>query len=64
MYISYFTGVLVTLVWFLPRWVRCYELLYVHISYVLSNRVANWVWWDYRRDVVNIWDMGNPLVVL
>jgi hypothetical protein len=41
--ISYFAGTLVTLVWFLPRWVQCYELLYVHMRYVPFNLVASWV---------------------
>jgi hypothetical protein len=30
-YISYFAGIVVALVRFLPRWVCCYELLYVHM---------------------------------
>jgi hypothetical protein len=41
--ISYFAGILVALVWFLPRWVRCYELLYIHMRYNPFNRVASWV---------------------
>jgi hypothetical protein len=32
--VSYFAGILVSLVWFLPGWVRCYELLCVHMRYL------------------------------
>jgi hypothetical protein len=48
--ISSFAGILVSLVWFLPRWVRCYELLYVHMRYVPFNWVASSVQWDCRWD--------------
>jgi hypothetical protein len=53
----YFAGVLVARVWFLPRWVRCYELLYVHMRYLPFNRAASWASRDYRRDAVIIWFM-------
>jgi hypothetical protein len=46
--ISYFAGILVALVWFLPRWVWCYELL----CYLPFIQAASWVQWDYRRDIV------------
>jgi hypothetical protein len=46
MYISitYFAGLLIVLLWFLPRWVCRYELLYsyVHVRYVPFNHVASW----------------------
>jgi hypothetical protein len=35
--ISYFAGILVALVRFLPRWESCYELLYVHMRYLQFN---------------------------
>jgi hypothetical protein len=62
--ISYFAGILVALVWFLPGWVRCYELLYVHMRNLPFNRVASWVQWGYRRDAVVIWFIENSRVVL
>jgi hypothetical protein len=61
--ISNFAGILVTLVWFLLGWVQCYDLLYVHMRYVPFNRVASWVQWDYHRDAVIMWYMGNSPVV-
>jgi hypothetical protein len=41
--ISYFVGILVALVWFRPRGVRCYERLYVHMCYLSFNRAAMWM---------------------
>jgi hypothetical protein len=48
----YFAGILVALAWFRPTWVWRYELSYVHMRYLPFNRVASWVYWDYRRDAV------------
>jgi hypothetical protein len=59
--ISYFESILVAQVWFLCRWVRCYELLYVHMCYLPFNRVASWVQWNCCRDAVIIWYMGIPM---
>jgi hypothetical protein len=41
MYISVsdFAGILVAQIWYLPRWVCCYELLFVHMRYLPFNRV-------------------------
>jgi hypothetical protein len=42
--ISYFVGILVALVWFLSRQVRCYELfLYIHTRYLQFNQAASWM---------------------
>jgi hypothetical protein len=62
--ISYFAGILVTLIWFLPRWVQCYELLYVHMRYLPFSGVASCVQRHYRRDIVITWYMENSCVVL
>jgi hypothetical protein len=53
--ISYSAGILVAVVWFLPGWVRCYELLYVHMRYLPFSGAASWVQWNCRRDAVIMW---------
>jgi hypothetical protein len=60
--VSYFACILVVLVWFLPRWVWCYELLYVHMRYLHFIRIASWVRWDYSQDAVIKWYMENVVL--